>query len=586
MKLRPLLLIATICLLPLGALAWTTLHEAQGEQLVVRQQFQELFETRLQDVKADVANYFDSLERQLDPVVALDDFETESLRRISRNSPQILQLFVVSPQGALIYPDPAGPLNATEQTFLIKGAQMFTGRDLQSAVLRAEQENVQGMAGNAGSFEQVPSQIPFAPRKNVGATQQRERVDETLRNVYQTTKVDGLAQAKGPSGWFIWYWDRGVNLIYWQRRPSGHIVGCALDRARWISEVIAILPTTEDGIASPSKLRSQPLIANHVRLLNASAEVVYQWGQTDEFTDVKPLCEITLAEPLEPWRLQCFASTTQLLQGTGAAARRGALLGLLGLAAIMGSILWFFFREYARDMREAAQQVSFVNQVSHELRTPLTNISMYAELLERDIASETHPQAAALQQRLNIILSESQRLGRLIANVLTFARSKSKVLTLQPRLVAANEVVQAVVERARPMLEPCGVHVQTNFGASLPMQLDSDVLAQILENLLSNVEKYASQGGYVCVTTALQDEVLTIDVEDRGPGVEPEQREAIFRPFVRISSDLSHAAGTGIGLTIARELARLHGGELKLIDSTIGCHFQATLKTGSAVEHP
>lgn len=108
MKLRPLLLIATICLLPLGALAWTTLHEAQGEQLVVRQQFQELFETRLQDVKADVANYFDSLERQLDPVVALDDFETESLRRISRNSPQILQLFVVSPQGALIYPDPAG----------------------------------------------------------------------------------------------------------------------------------------------------------------------------------------------------------------------------------------------------------------------------------------------------------------------------------------------------------------------------------------------------------------------------------------------------------------------------------------------
>jgi signal transduction histidine kinase len=586
MKLRPLILIATICLLPLGALAWTTLHEAQGEQLVVRQQFQELFETRLQDIKADVASYFDSLERQLDPVVALDDFETESLRRISRNSPQILQLFVVSPQGELIYPNPAGPLNATEQTFLIKGAQMFTGKDLQSAVLRAEQETMQNVAGNAGSFEQVPSQIPFAPRKNLSATQQRERVDETVRNVYQTTKVDGLAPAEGRSGWFIWYWDRGVNLIYWQRRPSGHIVGCALDRARWISEVIAILPTTADGIASPSKLRGPPLIANHVRLLNASAEVVYQWGQMDAFTDVKPFCEITLAEPLEPWRLQCFVSTTQLLQGTGAAARRGALLGLLGLATIMGSILWLFFREYARDMREAAQQVSFVNQVSHELRTPLTNISMYAELLERDIASETHPQAAALQQRLNIILSESQRLGRLIANVLTFARSRSKVLTLQPHLVAADEVVQAVVERARPMLESCGVRVQTQCGASLPMHLDSDVLAQILENLLSNVEKYASQGGYVCVTTDLKDEVLSIDVADRGPGVKPEQREAIFRPFVRISSDISHAAGTGIGLTIARELARLHGGDLQLIDSTVGCHFRATLKSGSTVEHP
>ncbi len=580
MKLRPLLLISLICLIPLGILAWTALRWAKSEQLMVQQQFRELIEARLQDISDDVANHFATLERQLDHLVALDDFDTETLRSLCRNSPQVLQLFVVSPRGELAYPNPSGELNATEQAFLINASQMFTGKDLQSAVLRSEQASANTDSKvETGRISTVLEND--VPSKNLTISRS-ELVDQTMRNLYQSTMVEGLTRTGASSGWFIWYWDRGINLIYWQRRPSGHIVGCALDRARWISEIIAILPSTAEPDVETSPNRGMPSISPKIRLINTSGEVVYQWGQKVELEDGQPFCEISLCEPLTPWRLQCFVSPAQLATGTGAATKSGAFLGLLGLAAILTSILILFVREYARDMRDAAQQVSFVNQVSHELRTPLTNISMYAELLERDIDNSAHPNDSILRQRLDIILNESQRLGRLIANVLTYARSKGKALTLQPRSMSPDEVLQAVVERSRPTFEQLNIQIDCDWNARETMQLDSDVLEQIVNNLLSNVEKYAQQGHFVRIATRSDGEILHCEVEDRGPGVQREQREAIFKPFVRLSSNVSHAAGTGIGLTIARDLARLHGGDLILVDSNTGCRFLATLRNASS----
>jgi len=97
-------------------------------------------------------------------------------------------------------------------------------------------------------------------------------------------------------------------------------------------------------------------------------------------------------------------------------------LGLLGATVI--SLTYYFYREQSREMREAAQRVSFVNQVSHELKTPLTNIRMYAELIEKD-ADESDER---LQRYAGVIVSESQRLSRLIGNVLTFSRKQRRNL--------------------------------------------------------------------------------------------------------------------------------------------------------------
>jgi signal transduction histidine kinase len=120
--------------------------------------------------------------------------------------------------------------------------------------------------------------------------------------------------------------------------------------------------------------------------------------------------------------------------------------------------------------------------------------------------------------------------------------------------------------------------VHRNFHAGRAVKLDELVLQQIVENLLSNVEKYASQGGWVKITTSCVDDLLTVTVADNGPGIPINMREQVFEPFFRMDNSLEAAAGTGIGLANVRTLAKLHGGNCQIIDSECGSVFKAQIK--------
>jgi signal transduction histidine kinase len=218
--------------------------------------------------------------------------------------------------------------------------------------------------------------------------------------------------------------------------------------------------------------------------------------------------------------------------------------------------------------------MSFVNQVSHELKTPLTNIRMYAELLDDDLYDADE----RTRRHLGVIVEESQRLSRLIGNILTFARHQREKLTLRPAPKQLDEVVAAVIEQFRPALDEKGITVELDLAAPHPARLDADAIGQILGNLLSNVEKYAATGHLARVTTRQDGPRLTLTVADAGPGIPPRHRERVFEPFHRVSDALSDGvAGTGIGLGIARTLARLHGGDLVLCPSERGATFEASL---------
>jgi len=122
--------------------------------------------------------------------------------------------------------------------------------------------------------------------------------------------------------------------------------------------------------------------------------------------------------------------------------------------------------------------------------------------------------------------------------------------------------------------------VRLQTAATHPVLIDGDALAQILGNLFGNVEKYAP-GAPLYVRTAQEAGRVRIAVEDCGPGIPPEARERIFEPFVRLGGAGHEAVpGTGIGLGIARDLARLHGGELRCLDGTRGARFELTLTVG------
>jgi signal transduction histidine kinase len=335
-----------------------------------------------------------------------------------------------------------------------------------------------------------------------------------------------------------------------------------------LADIVGDLPNSDP--TNPDLERAR------IALTGGDGVAVYQWGTYEPGQNEPPRVRLDLNHPLDAWSLLYFAPSAE----SGQAIGRGMLFNLAaGMAALVLALIGlasYFYRESTREMREAAERVSFVNQVSHELKTPLTNIRMYAELLEQSLP-ENDGKAA---QQLGVIVSESQRLSRLIGNVLTFARKQNDKLALHSTAGNVDQCIQFVLDHFKATLESKGVRTVFVRGADSNVEFDRDALEQILGNLFSNVEKYAAGGGLMEVTSRQTGATTLIVISDRGPGIPRGQEDKIFEPFHRLSNKLSDGVtGTGIGLTIARDLARRHGGDLKTAASDTGARFELQLHT-------
>lgn len=587
MKSRSLILIILIVLLPTGLLTWFGVRVARDEATMTKQRFRSVMEQRLQDVNRLIERQFSDTERRLQVVTGIDVYSVPDLRERVRSTPEVTQIFVLTPKGKLLYPNPASALNGTEQSFLKQASTMLTDHDLQNAVALAEASRGSGdfaAAGPAPEFSQPGSRLVAESARPESSAEQSAAFSDTTETPDAASSEKMVASPTdtpppsnggdtlfiSSSGWFVWYWDQGLNLVYWQRRPSGHLVGAALERSRWISDVISVLPET----ARPEPSSDQ--VITSFRVVNAASETVYEWGP-DVDAATEPFSEIAVVAPLAAWRLQCFVPRGQLLNGTGRSAILTLATGLTAFTMTLFVLAWLLYRDYARDIREAMQQVSFVNQVSHELKTPLTNIRMYAELLERDLDAADLEVTARPRQRLAVISSEAQRLSRLIGNVLTFARQKRRTLEAHPCKTNPLVLVRQIVDRFAPSLTEQGIEATVEGRDERVLRLDPDFVEQILGNLINNVERYAASGKSLLVRCSATDSAVTIDVIDQGPGIPFGERVNVFRPFSRLSNDLRASTGTGIGLSIARELARLHRGDLRLMNSASGCWFRVEL---------
>lgn len=368
---------------------------------------------------------------------------------------------------------------------------------------------------------------------------------------------DSAADGGLVAGWSIWYWAGGLNLMYRRPLPDGRTVAVEVDRPRLLSAVIGALPSTEGQVGEGTE---------RLTLLDSSGRVVYQWGAWEPPPGLLPRLERPLPAPLEAWRLAWSGPSPP------APSMAGLYAGLAGVAlALLGLALWFY-RASTAELRRAARRVSFVNQVSHELKTPLTNIRMYAELLD-DALWDAEDRT---RRHLGVIVDESQRLSRLIGNILTFARHQRERLSLRPVPHVLDDIVDGVIEQFEPAFAAKGIAVETDLDAPDEVELDADAVGQILANLLGNVEKYAADGGRVTVITRQDADGVSLTVADAGPGIDRAHHRRIFEPFYRISDKLSDGvSGTGIGLGISRTLARLHGGDLVLEPSKIGARFTA-----------
>jgi signal transduction histidine kinase len=484
----------------------------------VSNRFREALTGRLRDIDSVILKSVEKRERELQRLLERDSYKAEELRELTRRSPLIRAVFVLDAKGNRIHPPPEGPLTTTERDFLERSGQVWRDKQV----------------------------------------------------FYSSSDTSGKSIS---SGWYTWYWGNGVNLLYWTRDNSGHVIGAECDRSRMLADIVGELPNSDP---------SDPNLPNgRIAMIDGEGTTVYQWGAYDPAGEEQPRTRLALGRPLNAWSLAYFAPIAEFDKALGGSIAFNLIAGMGALAVALGGLAFYFYRESTREMREAAERVSFVNQVSHELKTPLTNIRMYAELLDRDLP-DNDPKSAA---HLGVILSESQRLSRLIGNVLTFARQRNNKLTLQRTEGVVDTCVQLTLDHFRPALESKGVKVSFSPGASTAVSFDRDALEQILGNLFSNVEKYAPNGGVLEVASRQTGNSVVIVVSDRGPGIPRGQEERIFEPFHRLSNKVSDGVtGTGIGLSIARDLARRHGGDLKVVPSKAGASFELEIRTHSIKE--
>lgn len=199
-----------------------------------------------------------------------------------------------------------------------------------------------------------------------------------------------------------------------------------------------------------------------------------------------------------------------------------------------------------------ARRLRLISEVAHELRTPVATLTGYLEgLLDGVFQADPETLAASI--------NEARRLERIAEDLSALSRAEEGRIELRLQSADLGELATAVANRLRPQFEDKPVELVVESGPPLPVTVDRDRVFQVLTNVLGNALTYTPAGGRVTVHPARTAGAGQIDVTDTGRGLTAEQTDLVFDRFYR--ADRS-TRGTGIGLTIARSLARLHGGDL------------------------
>jgi len=210
----------------------------------------------------------------------------------------------------------------------------------------------------------------------------------------------------------------------------------------------------------------------------------------------------------------------------------------------------------------------FISTVTHELRTPLTSIRAMAEILQ----SRPDLDAARRANFVSVIVKESERLTRLINQVLDLAKLESGAADWHSGEVDLRSLIEDAAASTAALLRERGVRLTMDLPTSVPVvRSDRDRLMQLLLNLLSNAAKFCQPGaGEVTITLTVRPTELQVDVRDNGIGIAAEHHESIFEKFRQVGDTLTDKPqGTGLGLPICRQIIRRLGGRL-WVDSTPG----------------
>ncbi len=234
---------------------------------------------------------------------------------------------------------------------------------------------------------------------------------------------------------------------------------------------------------------------------------------------------------------------------------------ILGIGCgLLGLLIVFITHQLARSLAEyryARKQEEFVSSITHEMKSPLAAIRLHAQTLEQDVT------AAERTESVGYILRESERLGRLIDNVLESSRlvAKKQVLELEP--VNLAEFLSQYFSEVRPGVAARGVDLDLELTTAAVVQATEDALRRVLTNLIDNALRYSDKGGRIRCRAADFGGWVSIQVEDEGQGIPKSELGRIFDRFYQIGNEGGGSSGTGLGLFIVSQLVEQMNGSVR-----------------------
>jgi signal transduction histidine kinase len=325
-----------------------------------------------------------------------------------------------------------------------------------------------------------------------------------------------------------------------------------LDRIPWIKLKISIL-LLASGAAGAVYLWQEYRWLPPVTITMAALAVVLLTAQVLAHGMTRPLREMTAAA-----RAMAQGDYTQRVRATSRDE-----VGQLAAA----------FNRMAADLAAADQQRrELIANVSHELRTPIAALQAVLENVSDGVAE---PDPATLR----VALAQTERLGRLVAELLDLSRIDAGALSLRPEDIDLEPMLAEAVAEARVAADAAGRDVAFRLDvrpSALVVHADRGRMHQVVANLLDNAARHAPPGTEVGVTGRKNGGEIVIEVRDEGPGIAPEDRDRVFHRFTR--GERAVGGGTGLGLAIARWVVDLHGGQIA-IGPGPGCRIRVSLPT-------
>jgi signal transduction histidine kinase len=408
-------------------------------------------------------------------------------------------------------------------------------------------QNPKAFSGNStdqqvGAAPPVPAAPPRMIARSVNPQKELKQSDTSISNVLPAEAEFHQLIGNAMSGSVARFVENELFVIFWHRTAANPelVFGAEINLNLFIKDF--------DHLILPGYDLAKTVC---VALLDDKGKPVVTTAPGFATNWKRPFVATEVGEVLPHWEVGVYLLNPAAANQIATNVRRsvGTTIALLLCAIAIGS--WLIWRDLGRQVRLARQKTDFVSNVSHELKTPLTSIRMFSELLA------DHPDSDRQKRYSEIIANESSRLTRLINNVLDFACMERGEATYERAVFDLNELVRETLMSFRPNFASDGV------GSSpIPVLGNRDAIAQVLLNLLSNAEKYGD--GRIEVTTRRAASGLaTVQVTDHGPGVPRGSEQKIFEQFYRAHDTLqSGVPGAGLGLTLARQIARANGGDV------------------------